>query len=67
VAGLLSANNILTSAAVNSGKGSTLSVNNTYKYDADKYPVNVLTKSTAQYSGQDPDTDSVNLKLNYGK
>jgi len=67
VAGLLSANNILTSAAVNSGKGSTLSVNNTYKYDADKYPVNVVTRSMQQYTGQDLHTDSVMLKLNYGK
>jgi hypothetical protein len=67
VAGLLSANNILTSSTVDAGRGYSASTNNTYAYDADDYPVVMTLRSINQYSGQDPYKDSVKLRLNYGQ
>lgn len=67
LAGLLSANNILTSSAVNTGTGYTASTNNTYEYDVDDYPTVMMLRSQSQYSGQDLRSDSVKLKLFYGK
>ena len=65
--GLLSANNILTSSATNTGTGYTASTNNTYEYDVDGYPIVMTVKSMSQYSVQDLRSDSAKLKLHYGK
>jgi hypothetical protein len=67
MAGLLSANNILTSSSSNTGTGYTASETNTYTYDADNYPVAMNLKSISQYTGEALRSDSVKLMVHYGK
>jgi hypothetical protein len=67
VAGLLSANNILTSATTSTTGNYTATTNNTYTYDTDDYPTVMTLRSLSQYTGQDVYSDSVKLKLNYGQ
>jgi hypothetical protein len=67
LAGLLSANNIVTSSSVNAGNGYTASAKNTYEYDTDDYPAVMTLRSQSQYTGQDLRSDSVKLKLYYGQ
>lgn len=67
LAELLSANNILTALTVNPGTGYSTTARNTYVYDADNYPVAITFRTTNQSIGQDTHTDSVMLKLNYGR
>lgn len=67
LAGLLSANNILTSSAINAGNGYTASVKNTYEYDKDDYPTVITLRSISQYTGEDLRSDSSKLKLHYGQ
>jgi hypothetical protein len=67
VAGLLSANNVLTSATSSSTDAYTASDNNTYSYDEDDYPVVMTLRSKSQYPGEELRSDSVVLRAHYGK
>ncbi|SFD81006.1 hypothetical protein SAMN05518672_103306 [Chitinophaga sp. CF118] len=67
VPGLLSANNIISSSSLNTTNGYTASTRNTYGYDEDKYPATMTLRSMSQYTGQELLSDSVTLKINYGK
>ncbi|SEW44570.1 hypothetical protein SAMN05428988_5801 [Chitinophaga sp. YR573] len=65
VATLLSANNMLTTSAT--GADYTYSSTNTYVYDADNYPASLISRSSYQNTGAEPQKDSVSIKIIYGK
>jgi hypothetical protein len=67
LAGLLSANNLLTYSYYDSMTAITTSVNNTYQYDEDDYPAVMTLRSTTQHDGDAAVTDSVTLTAHYGK
>ncbi|SEW44564.1 hypothetical protein SAMN05428988_5800 [Chitinophaga sp. YR573] len=67
LAGLLSANNLLTSSYYDSITAITTSVNNTYQYDEDDYPAVMTLRTTTQHDGEAAVTDSVILTAHYGK
>ncbi|GAA3931800.1 hypothetical protein GO495_16015 [Chitinophaga oryziterrae] len=67
LAGLLSANNLLTYASHNPFTDISTTVNNTYQYDADDYPAVMTLRTTTMKGNQAAVTDSVVMQAHYGK
>jgi hypothetical protein len=65
VATTLSANNMLTTATT--GSDYTDSTINTYVYDADNYPASLVSISSYQRTGAEPEKDTFAIKNTYGK